>query len=107
MSEFHWYRIGPADDIELGSLRGARIQGHRVCIGRAELGFFAVEDTCPHAGGSLSTGLIDGREIVCPLHVWGFDVETGESPEDPNCPLRVYPVRVEGDELEIQLPAPS
>lgn len=107
MSELQWHRVGLVADFKPGSLRAMRIESHRLCIGHGETGPFAVDDTCPHAGGSLSTGLIDGREIVCPLHAWGFDVETGETPDDPFCPLRVYPVRTRGDDLEVQLPAPS
>ena len=102
MSELQWHRIGLASDFKPGSLRGMRVESHRLCIGHGDTGPFAVEDTCPHAGGSLSEGLVDGREIVCPLHAWGFDVETGESPDDPSCRLRVYPVRIEGDWLEVQ-----
>ena len=107
MSEPEWHRIGLVADFKLGSLHPMRIGSYRLCIGKGDTGHFAVDDTCPHAGGSLSTGLLDGREIICPLHAWGFDVETGETPDDPFCPLRVYPVRARGDDLEVLLPAPA
>ena len=101
VSEGRWHRVGEETEFAPGSLRGARVAGLRLCIGRSDAGLFAVSDTCPHAGGSLSEGMIDGREVICPIHAWGFDVENGSSPDDPSCVVSVYPVRVVGGAVEV------
>jgi len=112
LTEGGWYRVGDAADFDPGTLRGILAAGHRLCVGRtAAVGdtppdWFAISDTCPHAGGSLSEGMMDGREVICPLHAWGFDVATGQSPEDPNCLLTLYPVRVADGAIEVQLVPP-
>ncbi len=99
-----WRRVAVEADLAPGSLRGALVDGHRLCLGRGDLGWFAVSDTCPHAGGSLSEGMVDGREIICPQHAWAFDVETGTSPDDPGCVLSVYEIRVWDGTVEVRLP---
>ena len=103
MSAESWHRIGRQSDFAAGSLRGMRIEGHRLCVGRSETGWFAVADTCPHAGGSLSEGMIEGREIICPLHAWGFDVATGTTPDDTSCKLAVYQLRTCDEDIEVRI----
>jgi len=38
---------------------------------------FAVEDRCPHDGGRLSDGFVDGDRLVCARHGWEVDPCTG------------------------------
>jgi nitrite reductase/ring-hydroxylating ferredoxin subunit len=35
---------------------------------------YAVPDACPHDGGLLSDGYVDGGRLVCARHGWEFDV---------------------------------
>jgi nitrite reductase/ring-hydroxylating ferredoxin subunit len=104
VSQDGWHWVADEAELAPGSLRGALVAGQRLCVGRFDTGWFAVSDTCPHAGGSLSEGMIDGRELICPLHAWGFDVETGTSPDDPSCVLSVYEIRVSDGAIEVRLP---
>jgi UDP-MurNAc hydroxylase len=44
-----------------------------------EIGGYVCERTCPHRQADLSVfGEIDGDQLVCTLHGWRFDLETGE-----------------------------
>jgi len=103
--ELSWHELGATDDLPEGELRGVRVGGRKLCIGRSTDGYFAVDDECPHAAGSLSEGMIDGGEVICPLHAYAFDTGTGECPDDPSCNIRAYPVRRENGRLQVQLPA--
>lgn len=98
-----WRRVGRPEDFPAGSIRGVLTEGHRLCVGSGDDGLFAVGDTCPHAGGSLSEGMVEGRQVICPLHAWGFDVTTGISPEDPSCKLVVYRTRTRENAVEVQI----
>jgi len=100
-----WHRVGNEARYAPNALHGALVSGHRLCIGHGPdaVGWFAVSDTCPHAGGSLSQGLLDGRDLICPLHAWGFDIQTGRSPDDPSCALQVHEVRVTDGVIEVRL----
>ena len=59
---------------------------------------YVMENTCPHAGGSLSGGhveLIAGTACaVCPVHCWAFRLDNGEYYEMPGFEAKVFPVRV-------------
>jgi UDP-MurNAc hydroxylase len=44
-----------------------------------EIGDYVVQRRCPHRNADLSVfGEIDGNNLVCTLHGWRFDVNTGE-----------------------------
>src|SRR5438105_7796756 len=65
----------------------------------------ALDNNCPHNGGPLAKGSLDGRELTCPWHGWRWDVTSGRNCS-PGTDLRVprLPVRVV-ETGEIQLPA--
>ena len=66
--------------------------------------YFATDDTCTHGQASLSEGSIEGDEIFCPFHMGAFSMKTGEATAPPCvAPLRIYPVRVEGDSVYLEL----
>ena len=37
-----------------------------------------VPDRCPHDGGLLSDGYLDGDKLVCARHGWEFDARSGQ-----------------------------
>ena len=64
-----------------------------------------MDDACPHAGGSLSAGYLDGPSgcVVCPWHAWPFDVHTGLCPDNPALAVTTYPCRVKTGRVEAVL----
>ncbi len=77
-----------------GQVVAARRGNRRFCVARLADGRgFAVPDHCPHDGGLLSNGFIEGNRLVCARHGWELDLETGA------CPMRsgiVVPVQALG-----------
>jgi nitrite reductase (NADH) small subunit/3-phenylpropionate/trans-cinnamate dioxygenase ferredoxin subunit len=65
---------------------------------------YALDNCCPHAGGPLGEGTLDGRIVECPWHGWRYDVRTGLRPENPQIAVARYEVLVEGDEVKVVLP---
>jgi nitrite reductase/ring-hydroxylating ferredoxin subunit len=51
-----------------------RLVSGQVCV---------VADRCPHDGGPLSDGFVDGDRLVCARHQWEFDPRTGERAPSP------------------------
>ena len=98
-----WHDLGKEADFAGIEVKGALIAGVKLCVGKAEDSYFAIDDTCPHAGGSLSEGMVDGDQVICPLHAYGFDVRSGHCPDDPDCSVKGYRVRIEGDILQVLL----
>ncbi len=104
MADDDWRDLGPEDGPAAGQLRLLRIDGHALCVGRTSSGeWFALDDVCPHAGGSLSEGMVDGRQVICPLHAYAFDIETGDCADDPSCRVSSYPIRLEDGRLQGRL----
>jgi len=69
-------------------------RGESVCV---------INDTCPHAGASLSAGFVDDECVVCPWHGWTFNIESGELVENPDIKVRRYPVRIVDGNVQVQL----
>ncbi len=78
-----------------------RVGGESVALIRVEGRLHALQEACPHRGGPLSEGDQDGCLLYCPLHAWAFDVRTGASPTNPGARVRIYEVRVIGDEIQV------
>ena len=54
------------------------------------LGDWIVQRACPHREADLSVfGEVEGTELVCTLHGWRFDLETGQCRNADDRPLRV------------------
>jgi nitrite reductase (NADH) small subunit/3-phenylpropionate/trans-cinnamate dioxygenase ferredoxin subunit len=63
--------------------------------------YFAIDDTCPHMGASLSGGYIEQGIVTCPWHAWRFRLCDGAWADNPRIKIGSYPVRVTGNEVQI------
>ncbi len=61
--------------------------------GRSGRGY-ATQANCPHKEGPLADGIVGGSVLICPLHGWKFNLESGEGPD---CRITTYPVTVDSD----------
>jgi nitrite reductase/ring-hydroxylating ferredoxin subunit len=55
----------------------------------------AIGNECPHQGGSLVDGFVEGDIVVCPLHGWEFDLRSGVCMTVPGESVPSYDVTVE------------
>ena len=63
---------------------------------------FAIDDTCPHMGASLSGGYLENGIVTCPWHAWRFRLADGAWADNPRIKIGCYPVRVEGDDVQVE-----
>jgi nitrite reductase/ring-hydroxylating ferredoxin subunit len=92
-----------AGDLPVGRIKAVKIDDRTVAIAHTANGFFAVDNTCPHRGGPLAEGDLIGDEIVCPWHLWGFDVRTGLCPGNADFAIATHDVKLEGDRILVKL----
>jgi nitrite reductase/ring-hydroxylating ferredoxin subunit len=92
-----------AADLPVGRMKAVTIDDRTVAISHTAKGFFATDNTCPHRGGPLAEGDLIGEEIVCPWHLWGFDVTTGLCPGNAEFTIATHEVKVEGDRILVKL----
>jgi nitrite reductase (NADH) small subunit len=78
-------------------------RGVAVCLANVDGRLAAMSNLCPHRGGPLGQGWIEGEAVVCPWHSWSFSTRTGEA-LPPDCgKVDVFPVRIEGEDLLIDV----
>ena len=93
------HELGPIGQVPHGEGRTFVVGGEQIAVFRLRDGSLrAVSAVCPHKGGPIADGQIDGRVVLCPLHLNAFDLTTGCSTTGAD-PLRTY--RVESDSGDI------
>ncbi|MEZ6068193.1 MAG: Rieske (2Fe-2S) protein [Planctomycetaceae bacterium] len=80
------------------------IEGRIVAVYRVDGEYVAIEGICPHAGGPLGAGTLVGTTVTCPWHGWQFDVTTGRHCLSDRIQQATYVVRVDGDDICVELP---
>jgi nitrite reductase/ring-hydroxylating ferredoxin subunit len=64
--------------VPIGAVIAAREGARAVAVARLESGtFVVVDDECPHDGGKLSDGFVEGELLVCARHGWTLRVCSG------------------------------
>jgi naphthalene 1,2-dioxygenase ferredoxin component len=99
-----WVKAANRGDLAEGEVLGVLIGGREVAVYDLDGEIFATDDVCTHAYAKLSDGWLDKGEIECPLHAGRFDVRTGAATAPPCVdPVKTYPVRVVGDEIQVKI----
>jgi nitrite reductase/ring-hydroxylating ferredoxin subunit len=65
--------------------------------------FHALAGRCPHRGGPLGEGFLDGSQVSCPWHNYTFDVATGENVVSADLKVARYDVKVEDGRIFVKL----
>jgi nitrite reductase (NADH) small subunit len=100
-----WTRISPATDIPPREGRVVLAGDREIAIFNLGDRFLAIDNRCPHKGGPLADGIVSGPSVVCPLHAWKVNLDTGsvERPAGGAACVRRYDVRVEDGIVSIAI----
>ncbi|HJR77819.1 MAG TPA: Rieske (2Fe-2S) protein [Nitrospiraceae bacterium] len=98
--------VAKIDDIPPGTCRTVDVQGVFVALCNVKGTVYALDNTCPHAGGPIGEGTMVDDVVTCPWHGWQFNVRTGERPENPDFKLIRCEVQIVGKEIQIAVPLP-
>lgn len=102
MSLRSWTPVLPCQDLPEQTMRAVEMGSLAVLLVRRQGKVYAYEDRCTHIDFPLSTGMLDGGEIVCPWHGACFQVETGAVLAPPaESPLAAIPVREHNGWIEL------
>ena len=88
-------RACATSEIAPGTGRTVTVDGKDVAVFHVDGTFYALDNTCPHRGGPLGEGELEGCAVTCPWHAWTFDLKTGESLTD-DIKVACYETKVEG-----------
>jgi nitrite reductase/ring-hydroxylating ferredoxin subunit len=80
------------------------VAGREILLINVKGTIHAMEPECPHQGAPLSGGIIkDADHITCQRHGYRFFLQTGACENFPDYSLKVYPVKIEGDDVLVEL----
>ena len=101
MTEF--VEVAPVDRVPPGSGSLFTVAGKDVAIFNLDGTICAIADTCPHAGGSLGLGKLNGTIVTCPVHGMKFDVTTGCFAGTSDFGVASFPAKVLDGEIMVAL----
>jgi 3-phenylpropionate/trans-cinnamate dioxygenase ferredoxin component len=92
-------------EIPTGTIVAANVRGARIAVANVGGNYYAFDDACTHEQCSLAEmGELAGTTVTCTCHGSEFDVRTGKVVAPPaTVPVKVYPTRVDGDALHIDV----
>ncbi|MBV8750601.1 MAG: Rieske 2Fe-2S domain-containing protein [Candidatus Eremiobacteraeota bacterium] len=84
-------------DVPPGTAKAFVVGDREVAVFNADGAFYALDNTCPHQGGPLAEGWIDGATVTCPWHAWCFKLADGKMTLGDYATVDTFDVRVAGE----------
>lgn len=85
-------------------IKKVRLGNREIGIVRIEKKIYGFNGFCPHRGASLIQGSIHVGELICPLHHYRFELQTGRSKFGDCADLETFPCHLTANGLKIILP---
>ena len=101
MSNF--VRVAAVSDLGPGQCKTVQADGRELALYNVGGVYYATDNVCLHRGGPLGEGSLDGKIVTCPWHGWTYDVATGVCPINPSVAVKTYPVKVEGNDVQVEI----
>ena len=99
-----WVKMATVDELAPGQAKEVEHDGRIYALFSIDGSIVAVDGICPHQGGPLADGEVVGSCVTCPWHGWQFDVKTGTTPINKRIKLPVFPVRIDGSDVLVEVP---
>lgn len=96
-------KVGRVGDPADGRVKVVQVDGQRIALFHVGGRYYALEAACPHEGEALADGVIEGLRIICPWHGYDFYLKTGECGLDPDLRALTYPVKIQGENILIEM----
>jgi len=99
-----YVKAAAVDEVKPGESKLVELEGKSIALFNVDGTFYALDDACPHSGGPLSEGRLQGTRVTCSWHGSIFDVTDGKVLDEPATDnVASYPVRVVGADVEIEI----
>ncbi len=92
-------KMATVDELPPGRSKEVEFEGRIYALFNVGGEISAIDGICPHQGGPLAEGCMEGSTVTCPWHGWQFDVRTGKTPLGSKIKQAVYEVKVEGRDV--------
>ena len=94
-------KVATTGELAPGQAKRVEVDGKVIALFNLEGSYHAIDDTCPHRGGPLSKGPVDGEVVTCPWHGSKFNVKSGDVLTPPaRTGVSSYRIRVSGSDIK-------
>jgi nitrite reductase/ring-hydroxylating ferredoxin subunit len=98
-----WQRVASSDHLKAGEC-GEFVAGDKViALFNVDGKFYALDGICPHQGGPLGKGSLNGCVVTCPWHGFQFDVTTGQHQTSKSLVHPRFAVKIEDDAVWVDV----
>ena len=100
--------VARVEDVAPGTGTTVVVDQREIALFNAGGVFYALDNTCPHQGGPLAEGWIEGSTVTCPWHAWCFRMTDGKMTLGDYASVDVFDIRVENGEIRVsRTPRPA
>ena len=103
--EFVWHRLMGVDELDVGRVTTVTVGHESLCVTRTEAGFGCLVNACPHQGGPLGEGSIEGGWLRCPWHGYDYSPLNGTPPPPFDDAPPAFRTEIRPDGVYVALPA--
>ncbi len=103
MGEMRRVKVAAAGDLAAGQGTVVEAAGKALALFNVDGTYYAIDNTCPHRGGPLGEGDLDGSVVTCPWHAWRWDVRSGANLNNPAVRVACFPVIIEQDTVYVEV----
>jgi 3-phenylpropionate/trans-cinnamate dioxygenase ferredoxin subunit len=109
---------GPTSEVPSGTMKKVILGDREILLAHIGNAYYAANNTCPHMGGDLSKGTLEGTVVTCPNHHSQFDLRDGHVVRwtdlsgivlavanvlKPPRTLKTHEVKIEGERILVRL----
>jgi len=106
-ADMNFVKAAKTSELTTGNKKKISLDSQEIMLVNLDGTYYALNNKCPHMGGSLADGILEGDQITCPRHGAGFNVKTGKNFRDAKilfAKMKVkdaqsLPVKVEGEDI--------
>jgi nitrite reductase (NADH) small subunit len=97
-------KLATLEELPSGAAKEVEFEGRVYALYNIGGTISAIDGICPHQGGPLADGPIEGTTVTCPWHGWQFDVRSGKTPLGPKITQPVYEVKIDDQDVLVGVP---
>jgi nitrite reductase (NADH) small subunit len=94
--------VARVDEVPAGEAKAVVMNGREIAVFNVAGTFYALDNTCPHQGGPLAEGWIEGTHVTCPWHAWTFRLTDGRMTLGDFASVDVFDVRIENGDVLVR-----
>jgi nitrite reductase (NADH) small subunit/3-phenylpropionate/trans-cinnamate dioxygenase ferredoxin subunit len=98
-----WRTVCRVGELADGEGKTVTVGGQLIAVFHVQGQYYAIDDTCPHMGASLSGGYVEDGIVTCAWHAWRFRLRDGVWADNPRIKIGSYDVRVEGEAVQVRV----